>query len=124
MYFVGQEIGIIHNGTRSTFSGKITKVTKVNGFGHVTTEDGEVFDKHGKSRRQYSHNILARAQTVRHHLANKEIATARNKIFRELKATIEACESYGNIFVYESSVKKMQELVSLMGSFAHPDPEV
>ena len=124
MYFVGQEIGIIRGSSRSIFNGYISKVINVNGHGHVTVETGEVFNKHGKSRRPYSHDTLAQAAVVRHHLDNQGIITARNKVFHDLKSVIEACESYGNLFIYESDVKKMQELVSLLGSFATPDPEM
>jgi hypothetical protein len=47
---VGDEVGTVWSSSHSYASASISKVTKINGHGHIYLSNGDVYDKHGDKR--------------------------------------------------------------------------
>lgn len=85
----------------SSFHGGLTctgtsTVAKINGFGHITLENGMQFDKHGYERgREFGKLHLIPIAYLEHTLAKDAEQRTINHKFRELVVAIEGCRTGG-----------------------------
>jgi hypothetical protein len=117
---VGDQVGVGSYGNYGLSNPRVTTVTKVNGHGHVTVDGGDVFDKHGNSRKQYSRDTLIPIERVLEHQA----AQTRNAKIRlhvnELKTALEAqtnrytgnfCASAAELDIMQAAIDELRKFV-------------
>lgn len=117
---VGDQVGVGHYGNYGLSNPSVTTVTKINGHGHVTLDSGDVFDKHGNSRKQYSRNILISVECVVEHQATQTRNAKIRLHVNELKTALEAqtnrytgnfCASAAELDIMQAAIDELRKFV-------------
>lgn len=91
---VGDEVGFGRNARFSMINIGFARVTKINGYGHITLDNGKVFDKYGRERgTNYGVNLID-AAALRQQVAWKEeqrVTTNKVKELQQKVADLFAC---------------------------------
>jgi hypothetical protein len=120
---VGDEVGFGRSGSwGSLHSTGFGKVTKINGYGHITVEGTselrtpfqKVFDKYGNERGTNFGVKLIKAQYLRETLAATEARRSRNHRAKDLQAKLNGMFSYGGDFHVTDESKA--ELIALVNA--------
>ena len=116
-YAVGQEVGYgvwssLSVGVRSAGFGKIIKI---NGHGHITVDNGVVFDKHGNARpdTEYTNMVLIAPDYLRRIQADAAQQRIRNNAMNSIITTVKRqTNSRGDICEVPQETK--DELIRLV----------
>lgn len=85
---VGDEVGFGRNARFGLINTGFGRVTKINGHGHITLDNGKVFDKRGNERGTKFGVNLIDANALRQQLAWKEEQRATTEKVKELQQKV------------------------------------
>jgi hypothetical protein len=111
---IGQLVGYGYWHRNSLLCFNRSKVAKINGFGHITLDDGSVFDKHGKLRGDTNPRVyLIDIATADEYSKNMKILRDRSTAVSELKNKI-AGRQRGDSYYAEFSQELKDQLKELI----------
>ena len=85
---VGSEVGFGRNARFGLINTGFARVTKINGHGHITLDNGKVFDKRGNERGTNYGVSLINADALRRQLAWKEEQRTTTEKVKELQRKV------------------------------------
>lgn len=111
---VGDEVGFGRCGNHGYHSTGFAKVVKVNGHGHVTLDNGRVFDKYGKERGTgILGATLLNADNLRSDLAAKEAQRDKDrKVQNILNLIADRRSGTGHYFIDAETKEQLLALVN------------
>lgn len=112
---VGDEVGYGRYHWGTLLQHGFSRVTKINRWGHITLENGKVFNKDGYERgREHGALRIMDADRLRAELAANARQRERNETLRQLRALLDShVNGFGNICEVSSEARlRMIDLVS------------
>ena len=113
---VGDEVGYCrrHSSWGTLLHSGFSKVSKINGHGHIHLENGKVFDKHGQERNTIMGLSLVEANRLRDELQHIAQKRARNTTAKNLEELIKGQRNgHGDLCPISDDVRaRMVELIN------------
>lgn len=111
---VGQEIGYYRTHNWSLLSYGTSVVKKINGHGHITLENGMVFDKHHRERVKYGEHTLIDAAKLAEMIARRDEQRNRRDAAHEITKIIENSRTYYDCKLSDESKARVMALLAIL----------
>lgn len=112
---VGDEVGFARCTQHGYQCSGFATVTKVNGHGHITLDNGKVFNKHGTERNSTFGTRLIDAEHLRTALARTEAARRQAHAVRQIELKLKDMWSFsGTVHVTPERKAELMALVEAL----------